>query len=235
LSPRRGPQLPYRIVAGAVPSAGKWLVASAKVAGGTFAPEEPRLRDTFLEVLNETPQIDVVVVNAAIGYPKVDVRGYRACDLAAKELLGARASTIVPVPSRKTLERSGQWVEGLDAVTSAMLPRLRQVAEEMSPFRQRQVYEGRPELSFLQLNGGEPMKYSKYSDEGREEREALLRVKLNGVERILDATLPRVKHYQLIDAAVLVWSARRAFTHAARRIPTDPEWDEMGLRMEFIS
>ncbi len=235
MSPRRGPQLPYRLVGAVIPAGGKWLVASAKVAGGTFAPEEPRIRDTFLEVLSETPQLDTILVNAPIGYPKADIRGYRACDIDAKEILGHRASSILPVPSRDVIDASDRFVEGLDIVTSAMLPRYREVAAEMSPFRQRTVYEGRPELSFMQLNGGVPLTHGKYTEAGVAERRALLLAKLNGVERILDAHLPRIRETNLLEVSVLVWSARRAFTHAARRIPTNPEWDPTGLRMEFIA
>jgi hypothetical protein len=32
----------------------------------------------------------------------------------------------------------------------------------------------------------------------------------------------------------LLWTARRIFARAGTRLPTDPEWDEEGLRMEFV-
>jgi len=231
---RRGPQLPYRLVAGVVPARGRWLIASAKVAGGTFAPETPRLHDTFLEILSETPQLDTIVISAPIGHPNVPLRGLRACDREAQALLGPRGGAIVPVVSRDVIAATDRWVEGLDVVTSAQLPRFRQVAEEMSPFRQRTVYEGRAELSFMQLNNGQPMRYAKSRDEGVVERRELLLAKLNGVDRLIDAELPGVAPHALLDAAVLVWTARRVFTHAARRIPFEPEWDSEGLRMEFV-
>ena len=234
MSPRRGPQLPYRLVAGVVPARGRWLIASAKVAGGTFAPETPRLNDTFLGILSETPQLDTIVISAPIGHPNVPLRGLRACDREAQSILGPRANTILPVVSRDVIAASDRWVDGLDAVTSAMLPRFRQVAEEMSPFRQRTVYEGRAELSFMQLNNGQPMRFAKSREEGVAERRELLLSKLNGIDRLIDAELPGVAQHFLLDAAVLVWTARRALTHAARRIPFEPEWDLEGLRMEFV-
>ncbi len=38
----------------------------------------------------------------------------------------------------------------------------------------------------------------------------------------------------LLDAAAILWTARRIFAKAALRIPDDPEWDEHGLRMEIV-
>ena len=231
---RRGPELPYRLVAGVTPAAGQWLVVSAKVAGGTFAPEEARLKATFADVLNETPQIDTFVVNVPIGYPSEGIRGLRTCDIEARQLLGRRAGSIAAVPSRAVLARTEEWGDGLDAVTLALLPRYRQVADEMSPFRQRSVYEGRPELSFMQLNGDVPMTHSKGTREGVEERRALLLAKLNNIERVIETPLQKVRASQILDASVLLWTARRGFTHAARRIPIEPEWDAEGLRTEYI-
>ena len=42
-----------------------------------------------------------------------------------------------------------------------MIPRYREVAAEMSPYRQRVVYEGHPELSFYQLHKDTPLTTSK--------------------------------------------------------------------------
>ena len=231
---RRGPELPYKLVAGVTPSAGQWLVASAKVSGATFAPEEPRLIATFSLVLDERPTFDAILINAPIGYPIGVDLGFRTCDREARELLGSRGNVITAVPGRRVLGKADMSVEGLDAVTQVLMPRYRNVASEMSPFRQRQVYEGHPELSFFQLNGGVPMQHQRFREAGREERRQLLISKLNGIERVLNIEIEGVKPHQLIDAAVLVWSARRAFTHTARRLPYDPEWDSEGLRMEYI-
>ena len=231
---RRGPELPYKLVAGVTPSARQWLVASAKVSGATFSPEQPRLIPTFSMVLDERPSFDAIVINAPIGYPVGTDLGFRTCDREARALLGSRGNVITAVPGRAVFDEGRTFVEGLDAVTQVLLPRYRDVASEMSPYRQRQVYEGNPELSFFQLNGGVPMVHHKFREAGRMERRSLLVSKLNGIERVLDAEIEGVREHHLIDAAVLVWSARRAFTHTARRLPFEPEWDSEGLRMEFV-
>ena len=55
-----------------------------------------------------------------------------------------------------------------------------------------------------------------------------------GVLRIIDAEVPGATPSHLLDAAAILWTARRIFAKAAIRIPTDPEWDEQGLRMEIV-
>ena len=63
----------------------------------------------------------------------------------------------------------------------------------------------------------------------------LLEEKVPGVLRIIDAEdVPGVRLSHLIDAAAMLWSARRIFAKAAIRIPDEPEWDEHGLRMELV-
>jgi predicted RNase H-like nuclease len=124
--------------------------------------------------------------------------------------------------------------DGLDAVTRTMLPRYREVAAEMSPYRQRVVYEGHPELSFFQLHKDTPLKKSKVLTEGREERRIVLEERIRGSERYLDATVYGVPQKHLYDSFALLWSARRVYGHAAKRIPVEPEWDGEGLRMEIV-
>ena len=55
----------------------------------------------------------------------------------------------------------------------------------MAPFRQRTIYEVNPELSFFQLNGEEPLRWSKHSEKGHEERSALLEEKVPGALRVI--------------------------------------------------
>jgi hypothetical protein len=32
----------------------------------------------------------------------------------------------------------------------------------------------------------------------------------------------------------LLWTARRVFARAAKRLPAEAEWDSEGMRMEFV-
>jgi predicted RNase H-like nuclease len=223
-------------VAGVKPCATGWLVAAAKLHGTTFAPEEPRVIDTFAEVLDQRPSFAAIAINAPIGYLESFVAGGRSCDREARALLGPRRGAAIPsAPVRDRIEGDLQVSEdGLNAITRQLLPRYREVAAEMAPYRQRSVYEVTSELSFYQLNDDTPMRWSKRTNRGREERLALLARKIPGVERIADAVIPRVPSSHLLDVAAFMWTARRIFAKAAVRIPQDPEWDDLGLRMEFL-
>jgi predicted RNase H-like nuclease len=230
----RGPSLPYSVVAGVTPCASGWLVASAKLHGTTFAPEDPRIIDSFVEVLDQRPTYAVVAVNAPIGYPSAATEG-RVCDREARALLGRRGSAVRSAPGRATVEAGpGATEEHLDAVTRSLLPRYREMASEMAPYRQRTVYEVHSELSFYQLNDDVPLHYSKKSELGWKERRDLLEKRIPGVERILSAQFSRVPYSHLLDVAAFMWTARRIFAKAALRMPSHPQWDTEGLRMEIV-
>lgn len=230
-----GPDLPYSVVAGVTPCAPGWLVASAKLHGATFAPESPRVLGTFAEVLDERPSFSVIALNAPVGYIDEKRPGGRTCDRMARALLGRRGSTVHNAPSRASLQEgvvNGE--DHLDAVTNVLLRRYREVAAEMAPYRQRTVFEVHPELSFFQINGDVPLRWSKKFEAGWEERNALLRKRIPGVERILEVEIDDVPTSHLLDVAAMLWTARRIFAKAGTRLPTDPEWDDQGLRMEFV-
>jgi predicted RNase H-like nuclease len=236
VSPRRGPELPYSVVAGVTPSASKWLVASAKVQGSTFAPEPPKVYDSFMEVLDERPSFASIVVNAPIGFRDTSEMGPRLCDIEARRLLHARGRFVQNAPLLPTVLRGTSTVDDhVDAITAHLLQEYSEVAKEMSPYRQRQVYEGHPELSFYFLNGEQPLQRSKKIYEGRDERETLLIKKVPNIATVLNADLPRrIRRQNVLDAAALLATARRVFTRSAKRIPADAEWDSQGLRMEIV-
>ena len=235
MTPQRGPDLPYQVIAGVMPCGRRWLVASAKIAGSNFAPEPPRLYDSFLDVLSERPAFSIVVVYAPIGYLSVPQSGYRDCDAEARAMLGRRGIAVRKAPARDVLNGVMSWRDaGLDAISATMLPRYVEVWAEMSPYRQRTIYEGQPELSFYQLNKDTPLQYSKTSDAGHQERRTILRAKMNGIDKVVDANIKTVREGHLLDASALLWSARRVFARAAKRIPIEPKWDSEGLRMEIV-
>ena len=232
---RGGPVLPYSVVAAVTPCAPGWLVASAKLNGATFAPETPRVLSSFAEVLDERPSFSVIALNAPIGYVKDSNTGGRTCDRMARALLGRRGSTVHNAPTRESLEEAVAVTgDGLDAVTNVLLRRYREVAAEMAPYRQRTVFEVHPELSFYQINQDVPLRWSKKFEAGSEERQALLKKRVQGSERILEVEIEDVPFSHLLDVAAMLWTARRIFARAGTRMPSDPEWDEQGLRMEFV-
>src|SRR5439155_25638309 len=121
----------------------------------------------------------------------------------------------IPPPTTRKALKAMSYEEAvrldgtMGVVTWGLLERFAEVDEEMEHYRQRAVFEVEPELSFFQLNDDTPMQFSKRSHIGMEERKALLKSRIQGMERIVDAQLPRIRPWQLIDAAVCLWTTRR--------------------------
>jgi predicted RNase H-like nuclease len=232
---RRGPDLPYSLVAGVTPCRHGWLVSAAKVQGTVFAPEDPIHIENFVDVVDQRPTFSIIALNAPIGYLNHTIAGGRTCDREARALLGRRGSSIKSAPVRTESRREIDLLpEHLDAISHTLLPRYREVAAEMAPFRQRTIFEVHSDLSFYQLNDDVPLQWSKNSHKGREERRALLELKVPDVDRILDAEVRSATVSHLLDVAAFLWTARRILARAVIRIPADPEWDEEGLRMEMV-
>jgi predicted RNase H-like nuclease len=238
--PQRGAPLPYELLAGVVPTKAGWVVASAKLQGIQIYPNEPELLENLQDVLDYRPSFRVIALGAPIGLLEEPVEGGRKCDREARQLLGfPRAGAVPTPPVRKALqattyEEAARLSGGMGAVTWGLLRRYAEVEREMAPYRQRIVFEVQPELSFYQLNEDKPMQFSKRSHIGMEERRELLKGRIQGMERIVDFELPKVKPWQLIDAAACLWTTRRIASRAMTRLPEDPEWDETGLRMELV-
>jgi predicted RNase H-like nuclease len=234
-SARRGPDLPYSLVAGVTPCRGGWLVVAAKLQGTIFAPEDPVRLETFVDVLDMRPSCSVIALNAPVGGLDQATVGGRTCDREARALLGRRGSAIKSAPiAVDTPDGTNLLPDHIDAISRALLPRYQEVAREMAPFRQRTVYEVNADLSFYEMNEDVPMRWSKYSEKGTQERRSLVETKLPGVLRIIEAEVPGATPSHLLDATAILWTARRIFAKTAIRIPIDPEWDEQGLRMEFL-
>ncbi len=241
---RRGPRLPYQLLAGveAWCPAG-WLLASARLVGTTCQAEEPTLVGTFREILESVPPFAVVAVHVPIGLPPVATPGGRACDREARRLLGfPRREAILSAPSREAVharddaDKAAALNGGhLDETTWRMLPRIAEVAELVRSYHQRFVYEVSPELTYYAVNGERPMRYPKRTRLGQEERRAVLGGRLQGVERVYGAQLPGVRPWELTDVAAALWTARRVAGRGARRLPDSPEWNDEGLRMEIVA
>lgn len=232
----RGAPLPYRPLAGVVPCPGGWLVAGAKLQGITLSPEEPQVFRTLLEVIDYKPAYQIVSLAAPIGLLDEPVPGGRQCDRDARRLIGwPRNGAIVSAPARAVLrDYAAGFDVSLSVVSRRLIDRFAEVDQNAQPYWQRTVFEVHPELSFFQLNEDQPMRYSKHRRAGVEERTALLKARLPGVERILDPRVIGAKPAHQVDGAVCLWTARRIAARAVSRLPEDPQWDSAGLRMEIV-
>jgi predicted RNase H-like nuclease len=103
----------------------------------------------------------------------------------------------------------------------------------MTPEMQKRVVESHPEVCFWALGGERHVAYAKRLREGREERLRLL----EGVygASIRELRPPRGAAWDdLYDACVLAWTARRVAEGSAVHLPSRPQRDARGLRMEIL-
>lgn len=228
-------------MAGVVPCPGGWLVQPARLIGVTLVTEEPFVVDTVLDVIDYRPTFSVIVVGAPIGLPEKPHDGYRNAERAARRLLGWPRRTSVPrVPSRAALYAPSinEAIELEPWITPLAYRRfrwLREIDGEIQPYHQRRVYSALPEMSFYLVNGDRPTGSSVHWREGPAERLRLLNERLPGLEAVARGRAPRgASLAHVMDAAGLLWTARRISGKAIVRLPEEPEWDEMGRRMEIV-
>jgi len=236
--PQRGPQLPYKLLAGVEPCTGGWLVVTGRLQGTNLAPQRPEIFPSLIEVLDYKPAFAIIALHAPVGLPEGS--GGRAADRAARALLGRRrGAAAVPAPARAALQAATfAEAKAIDPKLTTVMWRLaRRMAEserELAPYWQRTVFEVNPELAFYGLNGDAPLQFPKRSSVGAKERRMLLEERFPGIDVTLDAKVPGVREDRVIDAAADLWTARRIAARALNRLPEDPEWDEEGLRMEIV-
>jgi predicted RNase H-like nuclease len=233
-------RLPYRTIAGIVPCPGGWLIAPARLAGVTVNAEEPVVVPTLLDVLDYKPRFDAAAIFTPIGFRDDPAGPYRPCDDAARTIVGwPRRSGFRSVPSRAALraatrEEALALEPWLTAGDLRMFRWWREAEREIQPFHQRVLFSAHPDLTFAVLNDDVVLRTSPYQHDGVLERLNLIRAKLPGIEEIILRVPPSgAAQVHVLQAAGLIWTARRAAGHAVNRLPMDPEWDTTGLRMEL--
>jgi predicted RNase H-like nuclease len=233
--------LPYELLAGVVPCPRGWLVQPARLHGIAVVAENPWVARSVAEILDYRPDYSVIAIAAPVGLPEDPFGGFRGCDRVARRMLGwPRRSAVLPVPSRKALAapsfaKAQELEPWLTPLNYRKFKWWRDLAGEMQPYLQRRVFAALPELTFQMLNGDRPLRSPRYWVTGRTERWNLLRDRLPGLEMALSQGIPAgAMEYHVLDAAALLWTARRIAGRAITRYPADPEWDDAGLRMEFV-
>ncbi len=217
---------------------GGWIVA-ARERGTIRCRRVARLEELLLAAPPE-----VVAVDIPIGLPE---SGARACDVAARALLGSRRSSVFPAPLRALLaassyEEASQLRERIERKriskqTWLIVPKIAEVDRLLrrSADARAATHEVHPELSFYYLNNERPMSEAKRKSAGQAERLELLRKWCGAaVERAL-AERGRLTcgADDVIDAFAALWSAERIATGKAVVHPANPELDAHGLPMSI--
>ena len=183
----------------------------------------------------------LIVIDIPIGLLQ---SGSRMCDQEARKVLGfPRCSSVFPAPIRPMLD-AHDWEEACDIrlriegkrcskQVMGILPKIREVDQELRPELQRRVREGHPEISFALMNGGKAIGHRKSAPRGMRERLRLLCHHFPDVKENL-SRIPGART-DLIDAYALLWTARRVGGQQAVVLPPHPEIDARGLRAEIVA
>jgi predicted RNase H-like nuclease len=198
--------VPARPVVGVLGATIATLVEAASAAAGT---------------------LQAIGIDMPIHPPEV---GYRQADLAARAHLGRKASSIFPTPARSVLDAPSyadacvvaRALDGraISRQAWALRPKILEVGAWL-PAAPCPVYEAHPEVSFSLLAGA-PIMAGKRSAAGlAARRRALLEAGIVAPTDLADAR--GVAADDVLDAAVVAWTARRIVAGGARSFPDPPE------------
>jgi predicted RNase H-like nuclease len=178
--------------------------------------------------------------------------GFRACDRAARQLLGKRSSSVFPVPPRLALPPKSYeeinlaskalFGKGISKQAFFLLPKIRE-AEALLRSSDGDCLdwlETHPELCFSSFNGAVPMKDNKKTEAGFRERKSVLarHIPARTIDRLLRslmASLPRSQcaRDDMVDALVCGVLARLDATGRGCLPPGKRDFDEAGLPMRI--
>lgn len=186
----------------------------------------------------------VVGIDIPIGVPDA---GPRQCDSAARRLLSpGRTSSVFPAPIRPILgvrdyRQACDLRESVDGKRmSAQAFNILHKIDEVDRFVRAKssidLLEVHPELAFVAINNGAPMRHAKRTAEGFNERYARLAGHFE--TSVLDAALgafPRSKvaRDDVLDAFAVLLAAARISTGQGRRVPAESVLDSAGIEMSI--
>ncbi len=219
-----------------------WMVAFVRPAGG-----EVRLRvvPQFAAIATAPEAPTVIAVDMPIGLPARIGPGGRGPERAVRPLLGARQSSVFPVPSREAVYAPSYPDACRIALATSDPPRSVQKQLFLIGPRIREidgllrgdaalaarVFEVHPELAFWRLNGDQPLPLPKKVKPGLALRRKLLIAA--GFPRAAVAAPPPkgAGADDVLDALACAAIARRIHAGLARSFPEQPARDDYGLPM----
>jgi len=159
-----------------------WVIAASDLQLSTICFGIAERIDRLIGAAAQA-QDTLILIDIPIGLP---ADGPRACDVAARRLLGrARAGSVFPVPCRAALTADTHAAasqlnrtvcgRGVPAQAFCLFSKLREVDAAMSRDRQQWIRETHPEVTFALLSGcGRGLPWSKKDPRGLAARLALL-------------------------------------------------------------
>ncbi len=209
---------------------------------------EVRLVVRIEEVFRQEPSPRILCVDIPIGLLDRAVPGGRACDIEARKLLGQpRGTSVFSPPTRRALkartsEEAHEWNQasgpdapGLPLQARAIIPKIRDVDDVITPSLQSRIVEVHPELCFYEMNRKRPVIDGKKTDAGRKRRIRLLEdAWARKLADVVNSRPRGVGRDDIIDAMAACWTAERVLRRREIRLPSKPERDSRGLRMEIV-
>ncbi len=217
-----------------------WLLATAAVDARLVTT---RVFGSIGELLATHHDLATIAIDIPIG---LTTDGPRPPDLAARSVLGPRASSVFPAPVRDTLHAASYQDASdrsfaahgkrLSKQTFALLPKIREVdvALRSSDRDRTRVFEIHPEVSFYLLNHEQPMPHPKRTGLGFTDRKALIEAHFPGAFEVSRRAHARshVADDDILDALAALWSAGRLHAGQARSFPEGAiPRDSVGLPM----
>jgi predicted RNase H-like nuclease len=218
-------------VAGVDGCRGGWVIA---VANGERV--DISVRPDFRQVVDLLDHgVDAIAVDIPVGLPAA---GARACDLAARRLLGPRRASVFPAPPRALLHerdfptalRAKRAIDGTGLSKQAflLLPKIAAVDAAITPDLQHRIVEAHPELAFRRRACADLL--SKHTSAGLDQRRRLVA----GLHPHRPLSRPAgARPDDVLDAVVLTATARRLALGQADHLG-DGRCDARGLVMEIV-
>lgn len=237
------------MIAGVDGCRGGWVVAVSEVWPCRSKPRLHLCHD-FAAVRKLTGSYEAIAVDIPMGLPRPSER--RACDLQARERLGKFGrNRVFFAPPREALDAETPKIfqrtmrrltgKGVGYPVWAIVPKIKQVDQDLTPKVQGRICEFHPELVWHHL-AGRVLQPKKTKDGVGQRLEIILNA---GVERVwIDSMTSwrkgsdraaKVKLDDILDAIVgLAAAADFRNGDLSRRIPSgQPPRDQRGLRMEM--
>jgi len=189
-----------------------------------------------------------VAIDIPIGL--LDSVDFRPCDVAARRLLGPRASTVFAPPARYLLAAAGEYpamralvarerrsrpaAKSLSAQSAGIATKIREVDEWVREHRDSDewLFECHPELCFLALNGGAPLD-RKRSPAGARQRLRLVGAGFADAEAQIAAARGPATQADWLDAYATL-TAARAIARGEHATLGDGTCDSEGLPMRIV-
>ncbi len=177
------------------------------------------------EIIASVEPVAVIGVDIPIGHAE---GGRRAADRKARRFVGPRASSVFPAPPAEVLH-AASYLDANRTLTALGRPKLSQQAWALIPKviaaaevaeTDDRVFEAHPEVSFCEL-AGQHLPWPKKSWNGLLLRRRLLA----DAGIVLPDAMPDIANAvadDVVDAAVVAWTARRIRTRTARTLPESP-------------